>query len=107
MKVSVDNQVYDYEQAKLMLSEAYALKNMTGLTAPSWQRALSEFDPQAVAWLVWLVRTRSGEKVEFGELDFDLGTVEILDAPQPEGEPVDPTQSSGRGKPARAGAATR
>lgn len=93
MIVTIAGKRYDFDENKLRLTEAYALKNMTarpdlgfgGYTVKSWQGALNEMEPDALAFLVWLVRTRAGEQVEFTPeaLDFDLGAMDFEDTPDP------------------------
>lgn len=97
MKIRIEDQFYDFDQNRLMLSEAMAVKTYTGLTIPDWQKALEAFDPQAVAALVWILKKRAGEEVRFSELDFNLADFEV------ETDEDEPDPTSGATTPAESG----
>ena len=85
MKILVEGQAYEFDQSRLMLSEAMAIKSYTGLKPPQWQAALTEGDPEALQALVWLLKKRNGEDVRFSDVDFNLAdvSVEADEDPQP------------------------
>lgn len=98
MKIRIEDQFYDFEADRLMLKEAMAVKTYTGMGVTDWNKALEEFDPNAIAALVWILKKRAGEDVRFSDLDFNLADLEIL---SDEGEVADPT--SGATTPAESG----
>lgn len=94
MKVRIGDKTYDYEP-HLTIAEARVLKKHD--IAPAiFTQALMLSDPDAVACLAYLVRTRAGDTVEWDSLDdIVLDDVEILDedsADEPEDDGVDPTR---------------
>lgn len=92
MKITVDGTVYDFDQARLGMREAYRLQEQTGMNLQRWQTGLVESDVKALAGLVFLLKTRAGETVDWDTFDFDLGSLEIEDAaPEVEGDASDPS----------------
>lgn len=83
MKIIVHGQAYDYDAARLQVNEAILIHQLTGLNLQKWQAGLGDMDPYAVKALVWLIKRRAGEQVEWEALDFDLGSVELADAEVP------------------------
>lgn len=89
MKLSVDGQVYDFDQDTLMASEAWAVQEATGLNMKRWQKSLAEMDTPALIALVWLLRRRNGERdLAFADVDFNLASLEVLDDEEPADPPV-------------------
>ena len=80
MKISVDGTSYDFDQGRLMLSEARLIEKNTGMTIPRWQKALDEFNSDALAGLVLLLRRRAGEtELQFEDVEFDVASLTIDD----------------------------
>lgn len=80
MKISVDGTTYDFDQSRLMLSEARLIERNTGMTIPRWQKALDEFNSDALAGLVLLLRRRAGEtELLYEDVEFDVASIEIHD----------------------------
>lgn len=88
-KVTVDGQVYDYDPAKMLNTEAIALQKVTGMRVTEWTTALQEGDAYALTGLVWLLWRRNGRDVPFDEVEFDIGALDLAD--DEPAEPVDPT----------------
>ena len=74
------------------------MKTYTGMTIPAWQKALEEFDPGAIAALVWVLKKRNGEDVRFSEIDFNLADFEVIADEEPAEDPT-----SGAMTPAESG----
>jgi len=104
IKLTVEGQVYEFDGDRLLLAEARELKTFTGLTPPKWSAGITEGDPDAIQFLVYLAKKRSGEAVRFSDLnsiDYADIDMEILgeDAEEPAegGQPpagADPTPPS-------------
>src|SRR5699024_8785633 len=76
VKISVDGTTYDFDQSRLMLSEARLIEKSTGMTIPRWQKALDDFNSDALAGLVLLLRRRNGEtELQFDDVDFDVASI--------------------------------
>lgn len=85
MKLKIDGTVYDFDQDRLMLSEAMAVQVATGMKVPQWQKALGEMDAYALGALVWLLRRRAGETdLRFEDVDFNLADLEDVSEEEPD-----------------------
>lgn len=89
MKVTVDGQVYDYDDDKLMFSEAADILQRTGMSMRQWQQGLNELNPFAVKALVFLLKKRAGENPDWDTLDFDLGSLDFEDAAEADPTPAE------------------
>lgn len=99
LKVTVDGQVYEYDSDRLLNTEAIALQKVTGMRMPEWTKALQEGDAYALTGLVWLLWRRNGREVPFGDVEFDIATLDI----QAEGEPQEvPTEAAEAAEPSEA-----
>lgn len=87
MKITVDGQVYEYDAAKMLNTEAIALQKVTGMRVAEWTKALQEGDAYAMTGLVWLLFRRNDRDVAFDDVEFDIGALEIED----DEETPDPT----------------
>lgn len=89
MRVTIDGQVYEYDETRLMNTEAIALQKATGFRPPEFAEELKKGDAIALTGLVWLILRRNGDKGKFDELEFDLAAIDVEqleDAP-----PANPT----------------
>lgn len=89
MRVTVEGTEYEYDEKRLMNTEAIALQKATGLRPPEFADGLKKGDAIALSGLVWLILRRSGSTLKFDELEFDLASIdveEIKDEP-----PANPT----------------
>jgi len=85
VKITVDGQVYDYDPAKMLNTEAIALQKVTGMRMTEWTTALTEGDAFALTGLVWLLWRRNDRDVSFDEVEFDIGSIDLQDdEPAPE-----------------------
>lgn len=82
---------YEFDQNKLALIEAIAIKKAIGLTVKSFQEGLQEMDPEALQAMVWLARKRAGEAIRLQDVDFDVvalcSTLRYVDDPGVESDP--------------------
>jgi len=68
---------YEFDQNKLDLSEAIAVKVVTGgMTIKAFQIGMQELDPEALKAIVWLAKRRAGEAVKYDGVTFDV--VELM-----------------------------
>lgn len=79
-----DEETETYEvYVDLMLDEADALMQWTGLAWGKWLAAAQRNDPDALRFLYWLARKRAGKPIEgkFSEINFWLHalTVDLVD----------------------------
>ncbi len=72
-KVKLRDEEWVFE-LKMTLAEAFALKSATGMTPDGFLRGLIDKDPDSIVALLWLCRTRDGEKIRLEQIptDFDL-----------------------------------
>jgi hypothetical protein len=91
-KVTVDGQVYDYDPAKMLNTEAIALQRVTGMTVPEWTTNLSTGDAYALTGLVWLLWRRNGREVAFDEVEFDIGQLDLTADDEDEPDPTPPAE---------------
>lgn len=72
-----DGQTYEFDQNKLDLTEAIAVKVETGgMTIKAFQLGINELDPDALKAMVWLSLRRAGTAVRYADVTFDV--VELL-----------------------------
>ena len=90
---------YEFDQNKLALIEAIAIKKAIGLTVKSFQEGLQAMDPEALQAMVWLARKRAGEAIRLQDVDFDVialcSTMRYVKDPGVESDPPSgqPTQT--------------
>lgn len=89
MRVTVAGETYEYDEKKLLNTEAIALQKATGLRPPEFAEGLKVGDAIALSGLVWLILRRAGSKVKFDDLEFDLATIGV-EAVEEE-KPANPT----------------
>ena len=95
MRITVDGQVYEYDQDRLMASEARKLKMYTGMSMSQFGKAAQEEDIDAIVFVVWLCRYRAGETdLKFSEVDFDLASMVIEQDDEEVAEAARPTVES-------------
>lgn len=107
LKLTVEGAVYEFDGDRLLLAEARELKTYTGLTPPKWAAGIDEQDPDAIAFLIYLAKKRSGESLRYSDLDtIDYADIEMehVGAPgdddaaaEEAGTAADPTPPSGTG----------
>lgn len=75
MKLTLNGKTYESDLSPLVevsIGEARAIKRETGLTIMAWKDGLENLgrlDPDVLAALVFLLRSRAGEKVDWSEMD--------------------------------------
>lgn len=75
MKLTLGDKVYESDLAALVevtIGEARTIKGQTGLTIRGWEEGLKDLasvDPDVIAGLVWLLRSRAGEAVDWTEIN--------------------------------------
>lgn len=100
---------YDFDPAELYnltIGEARVIKAHTGLTLSDWHRGLAmsyRGDPDVLAGIVWVVRRRTGDPVDWAEIDLIstttlLGSVTDLDEPTEESTTADEAAPEGPAK---------
>jgi hypothetical protein len=94
---TLDDTEYEFDQNRLALAEAVAVKVESGLTIKAFQEGLAEMDPYALKAMVWLAKCRAGVKTRYTDVEFDVvsfaKTLRVEDPPrqlQVVGEQVDP-----------------
>jgi len=89
---TLDDREYEFDQNRLALSEAIAVKRANGLTVRGLQEGLQDMDPDALQAMVWLAKRRAGDAVRMVDIEFDI--VELsrsIRYDEPPGEQADPT----------------
>jgi hypothetical protein len=80
LRITLGEQVLDFDDNRLLNTEAIALRKVSGLTVDEFLRGISEFEPVALTVLVWLARRRAGETdLRFSDVEFDMGTTFDID----------------------------
>ncbi|MFD1656999.1 hypothetical protein ACFSL4_01795 [Streptomyces caeni] len=78
IKVTVGDQIYEFDDGRLLVAEAREIKTLCGLTPPRMYGGLEEGDPDSVAAIVFLAKKRAGEPVRWSDLDqLDFADVTI------------------------------
>lgn len=85
-KVTINGEKFDYDNSRLLNTEAIALQKVTGMTVQEWSTALKAGDAFALTGLVWLIWRRDGRETTFDAVEFDIATMEIEDD-EPAAEP--------------------
>jgi hypothetical protein len=85
MKITVEGTVYEHDVDNLLLSEALDIQEkLGGMTLVRWQYGLDGRGAIETKALVYLLKKRAGEKVDWDTLEFNLATVEYEDVPDDE-----------------------
>ncbi|MBI1757975.1 MAG: hypothetical protein HYR62_01885 [Actinobacteria bacterium] len=80
LRITLGEKVLDFDDNRLLNTEAIALRKVSGLTVDEFLHGISEFDPVALTVLVWLARRRAGESdLRFSDVEFDMGVTFDLD----------------------------
>jgi hypothetical protein len=79
LKISVDGKDYEYNQSKLMASEASMVQRYLGRTVQEWTKGLDAGDVDCITALVWLIYKRDGQTVAFKDVDYDLGSFDMVE----------------------------
>lgn len=88
---TLDDIEYEFDQNKLALAEAIAVKVESGLTIKAFQEGLGEMDPYALKAMVWLAKRRVGIKTRYEDVEFDVVSfAKTLRVQTPSGESADP-----------------
>src|SRR5664280_199273 len=87
--VGLDDGKWEFDERKLELKDAFAIKSATGLNLKPFMQGIADMDPLCLQGLVWFVQRtdRPGQRLE--DINFkivDLTLEQVEDA-----EPVDPT----------------
>lgn len=94
MTITSGGETYRIDFTKLMYTEAKLLQKHTGLTVQSIGPALKDQNMDAMAFLLWLSRKRSGDTVAWNDFDFDILDLDIQvgdGETAVEDDPSDPT----------------
>jgi hypothetical protein len=87
MKVTVEGQVYDFDQDNVRNRTLIAIERATGMTTGEWQDALTRGSVLAATALVWVILRENGQPdLEFDDVDFNPQTMEIADADEEPGK---------------------
>jgi hypothetical protein len=99
MKLKVGDEVYDFDPGELSTKEATQLKVQAGLNY-SDLTGLNIDDPRILQAVIWLCRTRYGEKrLQYDDIDVQVKDIDIIpDEPTP--EPETPTEATPPDEPA-------
>lgn len=77
IRITVGGASYEYDETRLMNTEAIALQKATGLRPPEFAEGLENGDAIALSGLVWLIMRRAGQDIKFSDLEFDLAAIEM------------------------------
>ena len=90
MKLKIGDEVYEYDHQALTTREATLLKIQAGLNYSDLQFGNVD-DPRVLQAVIWLCRTRDGEKrLMYDDIDVLVSAIDIV-RDEPEPEPVVPT----------------
>lgn len=84
MKVKAGGNVYTFDPNKFSNKELMAVERATEMSAVEWQRGLNRGSMIAATALIWVLRTRLGERsasgsgpIEFDEIEFDAESLDM------------------------------
>lgn len=79
--IKVDGEEFEYDDDRLMNTEAKAIQGWTGMRLKAWEEACNEGDADALTALIWLIRKRSGRfpDLRFADVEFNMASLEIVD----------------------------
>jgi len=87
MKIKLGDESWDFDPQELTLREAFAIKSAIGLNFRPFLNGMMEMDPDCLQMLLWLVRTRNGERIDRTSIDFPLAQLQIeVTGDDPEGQ---------------------
>ena len=92
----LEGKTYTVDWEDISTTEAIVLKKFLGETPKGWLDLLSESDPEAIQFFVWLGLTREdGYDGKPADIDVPMFRLNIRDAVEPDGEAdeSDPTGS--------------
>lgn len=92
MRLIIGDEEYEYDHQALTTREATQLKVQAGLNYSDMQYG-NVNDPRVLQAIIWLARTRDGEKrLVYDDIDVRVADVNIIpDEPEPEPESEVPT----------------
>lgn len=99
-KITIGEQVLTLDlPLSLRISESRYLKRNTGLTEAELLGQFDARDPDAVAYVLWLLNQRAGTPLQSGflDIDLDMGTIatELIEDDAPEVATAGPTSPDG------------
>jgi len=95
-KYNINGAMYEYDLDRISIRDAMMLKAETGYNLVPFSKGLSDFDPECVQAMAWLIQTTAGVKGPGGQplkradLDFDLLAF-FADEDEDEPDEADPT----------------
>jgi hypothetical protein len=88
VKFTYQGRVYEYQEDKLPLADAIALKHHTGMTPKAFYEGLGEMDPDSLRSMVFFALRHAGESPKWDSVDFDIFELaESMDRPAEEVPP--------------------
>jgi hypothetical protein len=91
LKLKIGDEEYEYDHQALTTKEATQLKVQAGLNYSDLQFG-NVNDPRVLQAIIWLARTRDGEKrLMYDDIDVLVKDVDIIPDEEPEPEPEGPT----------------
>lgn len=94
MKFSYEGRVYEYQQDKMPLADAVAIKAHTGMGVRSYMDGIKDFDPDAFTAMVFLALRRAGEVPRWEDIDFDV--MELMESFEGDAEAPPPGPAAGK-----------
>lgn len=80
MKFRVDGESYNFDEDRLLVSEARVIKKQAGMGLTEWSEGLQNGDPDAIVSMIYLAKKRSGEAVRWSDLDdINIAAIEMDD----------------------------
>lgn len=111
MRLRIKDDIYEVDHGRITVAEAKAFKRHAGMATGEFRPGLIKGDPDAMIFLMWLAKTRAGERVDWSSFDdYDLvSDVEILRELDSPGDEDDDKEQSGEGRadPTRTSGTTR
>ena len=94
--IKVGDETYEFSLSNPSNRDCMLLENVFDGTFSEWSRAMSKGSIRATTCLVYMLRKRAGQKVNFENVEFNLGEfdVELTGDDKQEDEPVDPTDTT-------------
>jgi hypothetical protein len=73
----INNDAFELDTEKLLISECIAVEKVTGLTWSEWEEAVAKGSMTALKAGLWVAVKREQPELRFSEFDFSWGDFEV------------------------------
>lgn len=84
MKFIIGDDEFDFDPNKMTNVEGMAIEKVTGMTFGEWTESLKTGSMTAQTALVWVIQKRQNPTLRFGEVEFEMGAVQVIQDEDPD-----------------------